>query len=205
MLTIFPIVYFRFIANQSIFYGRYLLPLLPFLSILGAAAVVLIVDLVRAFGVPRMARNAITIALALITIAPPAYTSIAFNADAAKAWTSEMAYSWIVKELPPGTTIAFESRRLLLPLTYKASYLSQLRIHPLEYYQQNGVQYVVASSEVNGPYFDSKNNGPVKYPAEYEDYMSIFRRSEEVARFSPSSEHPGPELRIFRIAPRTGP
>ena len=36
----FPLVYFRFISNQNIFYGRYLLPLLPFLSLLAAAAVV---------------------------------------------------------------------------------------------------------------------------------------------------------------------
>jgi len=205
LLTIFPIVYFRFISNQSIFYGRYLLPLLPFLSILGAAAVVLIVDFVKAAGVPKIARYAIIIALALITIGPPAYTSITFNANAAKVWTTELAYNWIIKEIPAGTTITFESRQVLLPLTYKATYLPQLRMHPLEHYLQNGVEYVVASSASYGPYFDVKNNGPVKYPAEYEDYMSIFRRSQEVARFSPSSEHPGPELRIFRIAARTGP
>jgi 4-amino-4-deoxy-L-arabinose transferase-like glycosyltransferase len=205
LLTLFPIVYFRFISGQSIFYGRYLLPLLPFLSILGAAAVVTIVDLVRIAGVPKLARYAITIALALVTIAPPAYTSITFNANAAKVWTTELAYNWIIKELPPGTTIAFESRQVLLPLTYKATYLPQLRMHPLEHYVQNGVEYLVASSASNGPYFDFQNNGPARYPAEYEDYMSIFRRSQEVARFSPSSEHPGPELRIFRIARRIGP
>jgi 4-amino-4-deoxy-L-arabinose transferase-like glycosyltransferase len=202
LLTIFPIAYFRFISNQSIFYGRYLLPLLPFLSILGAAAVVMIVDLVRTTGLPKIVRNAVTIALALITIAPPAYTSITFNANAAKVWTTELAYKWITRELPPGTVITFESRQVLLPLTYKATYLPQLRMHPLEHYVKNGVQYVVASSAINGPYFDIPSNGPARYPEEYEGYMSIFRQSQEVARFSPSSDHPGPELRIFRIAGR---
>ena len=203
LLTIFPIVYFRFISNQSIFYGRYLLPLLPFLSILGAAAVVKIVDLVRAAGTPPIVRNAVSIALALITIALPGYTSITFNANAAKEWTTEQAYNWIIKELPPGTVITFESRQVLLPATYKATYLPHLRMHPMEHYVTSGVQYLVASSAIHGPYFDLPNNGPAKYPAEYAEYMNIFRQSQEVARFSPSSDHPGPELRIFRIAPRT--
>jgi 4-amino-4-deoxy-L-arabinose transferase-like glycosyltransferase len=204
MLTIFPIVYFRFIANQSIFYGRYLLPLLPFLSILGAIAVVTIVDLVRAARVPALLRNAITIALALITIGPPAYTSITFNADAAKVWTTELAYNWIIKELPSGTTITFETRQVLLPLNYKATYMPQLRMHPLEYYVEHGAEYLVASSAAYGPYF-SATSGPAQYPVEYGEYMAIFNRVQEVARFNASSEHPGPDLRIFRIVPGTGP
>ena len=40
LADVFPLVYFRFISNQNIIYGRYLLPLVPFLSILAAAAVV---------------------------------------------------------------------------------------------------------------------------------------------------------------------
>ena len=32
LATMFPLVYFRFISNQNIIYGRYLLPLVPFLS-----------------------------------------------------------------------------------------------------------------------------------------------------------------------------
>ena len=63
MATIFPIVYFRFISNQNIIYGRYLLPLLPFLSILAAAAVVWSVHWMRRAKIRGPLRNAMTIAL----------------------------------------------------------------------------------------------------------------------------------------------
>ncbi|HEX9367270.1 MAG TPA: glycosyltransferase family 39 protein, partial [Vicinamibacterales bacterium] len=36
LVTVFPLVYFRFVSNQNIAYFRYLLPLIPFLSLLAA-------------------------------------------------------------------------------------------------------------------------------------------------------------------------
>ena len=108
LVTVFPIVYFRFISNQNIFYGRYLLPLVPFLSILAAAAVVWSVQSIRRLNIPRQARNIATVALTLVAIAPPAYTAIGYDANAAKEWTTEQTYLWIMRNVPAGSRVRLE-------------------------------------------------------------------------------------------------
>lgn len=199
LATFFPLLYFRFISSQNIIYGRYLLPLLPFLSLLGAAVVVWIIDRVQHTSASRAVRTLVIVTLTLLTIAPPAYTSIGFDASAAKVWTTEEAYEWIIRTIPPGSTVTFETRQILLPAGYKATYLTQLRLHSLEYYQSQGVEYLIASEQCYGQYLDLQSGGPQKYPSEYADYVRLFGQTEEVARFMPSSEHPGPELRILKV------
>ena len=84
LALVFPLLYFRFISNQTIVYARYLRPLVPFLSILAASAVVAAVAWMRRAGVPLRVRHAITVGLTVIAIAPPAYSAISYDADAAK-------------------------------------------------------------------------------------------------------------------------
>ena len=198
LLTIFPLLYFRFISNQNLFFGRYLLPLLPFLSLLGAAAVAELVRRLRHMAIAPVFRSAVIVVLTLVAIGPPAYTSIRFNANTAKVWTTEQAYTWVMKEVPAGAKITLESRQILLPpQIYDATYLPQLRLRPVEYFIDRGVQYLVASSQCYGPYFEK--DGPQKYPAEYADYMRIFSQAQELVRFTPSADHPGPELRVLKL------
>lgn len=204
MVTLFPVLYFRFISNQNIFYGRYLLPLLPFLSLLGAVSVVAIVDFMRHAKLPQGAKNSVTILMTLIAIGPPSYTSISFNANAAKVWTTEEAYNWIIREIPVGSKVTMESRQILLPINYRTTYLAQLRLHTFEQYVADGVEYLIASSQCYGPYLDPQNGGPGRFPVEYADYMRIFSQTQELVRFMPSSDHPGPEVRILKIV-RTSP
>jgi hypothetical protein len=33
----------------------------------------------------------------------------------------------------------------------------------------------------------------------YEAYSRLFGQAQEVMRFTPSAEHPGPEIRVFRL------
>lgn len=193
---VFPLVYFRFMSKQNIAFARYLLPLVPFLSILAAAAVVTAVAWMRRAGLPARLRHVLTLTLTVVSIAPPAYTAINYNADAAKTWTQELAYNWIRRELPPGTSIRLEgSLAPKLPATYKTSYVKQLRLSPVDDYAASGGQYLVASSQCYGLFFADPKN----FPVEYADYQRIFAQTEEVARFSASSDHPGPDLHILKV------
>src|SRR4051812_27369731 len=90
LATIFPLVYFRFVSNQNIIYARYLLPMVPFLSLLAAAAVVWTVDRMRRWRLPQPIRSGATVLLTCVAIAPPAYTAISFDANAAKVWTTQL-------------------------------------------------------------------------------------------------------------------
>jgi hypothetical protein len=198
LTTAFPILYFRFIANQNIYYGRYLLPLLPFLSILAAAAVVWIVQTMRRLHMPQPLRNFATIALTLTAIAPPAYTSIRYDANAAKVWTTQQAYEWIRREVPAGSHIRLEgSLAIKLPASYRATYVKQLRLDAVQSYAATDIRYLVASSQCYGPFFEN----PQQYPSEFADYHRIFAQATEVARFKPSEEHPGSELIILKVNP----
>jgi hypothetical protein len=201
LATVFPLLYFRFISQQHIFFGRYLLPLVPFLSLLTAAGIVWIVGLLRRASLPRWARNLATVGLTLAAIAPPAYNAIRFDANEAKTWTTQQAYDWILHEIPRGSKVTMESRQILLPPFYETTYLAQLRLKSFEYYDEHGVDYLVASSQSYGNYFDAKNDGPRKYPSEYAEYQTIFAKAREMARFTPSNDHPGPELRILKVKP----
>jgi 4-amino-4-deoxy-L-arabinose transferase-like glycosyltransferase len=198
LVTAFPLVYLKFLSGQNIFFGRYLLPLIPFLSLLAAALIVWLVTRLHKMPLARRVRNLATIALTLVAIAPPAYTAIGYNANAAKTWTNELAYHWIVGQLPRGTTIRLEgSLAIKLPRDYQASYVKQLRLDGGKPYAGSGIQYLVASSQCYGPYLGA----PSQFPSEYADYQRIFAQTEEVARFMPSADHPGPELLILRVKP----
>jgi len=195
LAVVFPLLYFRFISQQNIIFARYLLPIVPFLSILAAAAVVTFVAWMRRTGVPVRVRHGITIALTIIAIAPPAYRAIGYDANQAKTWTQALAYDWITRELAPGTAIRLEgSVAPKLPAAYKVTYAKQLRMDGTADYAGRGIQYVVASSQVYGQY-----DSPAAFPAEYREYQEIFAQTVEVARFTPSTEHPGPELRILKV------
>jgi 4-amino-4-deoxy-L-arabinose transferase-like glycosyltransferase len=196
LATVFPLVYFKFLSGQNIIYGRYLLPLIPFLSLLAAAFVVWLVVRMHEMDGSRRIRNLATIGLAVVAIAPPGYTAIRYDADAAKTWTHGLAYDWIRREVPPGTSIELEgSLAIKLPLAYKITYVKQLRLDGVQVYAGTGIQYLVASSQCYGPYLEA----PTSFPAEYADYQRIFAQTEEVARFSPTADHPGPELIILKV------
>jgi len=197
LLLTFPLCYLWFISRQNIVYARYLLPIVPFVSLMAAGAVVSGVSLLRRYEIPRQVRSALIVALVLLAVAPPSYTSVSYDTDAAKVWTNRQAYEWILREVPHGSKITIESRALLLPADYQVDHVKQLRSAPLEAYAGAGTTYLIASSQVYGAYLAS----PQSYPDEYRDYVRLFREAREVARFAPTKDHPGPELRILKVVP----
>lgn len=197
LALVFPLFYFYFVAHQNIFFARYLLPLVPSLALLGAAGVVWIVDAVKRTTVPEPARQTVTVLLTLLAIVPPAYASIQFNAFESRVWTTEQAYRWVVHTLPAGTTVCIEgSVTFQLPAAYRSTHVIQLRRKgDAAGFRREGIQYLVASSQVYGPYVEH----PEQFPAEYADYARLFADTTVVARFAPTLEHPGPELRILQV------
>jgi 4-amino-4-deoxy-L-arabinose transferase-like glycosyltransferase len=193
----FPLAYFRFISTQTIVYGRYLLPIVPFLSLLAAIAIVCAVTWLRERSTPRGVQSAAIFGIALIAIVIPAYTAISWDEDAARTWTSQLAYEWIRREVPAGATIRLEGSLAIKLPAYRTTYAKQLRFDDPATYARSGIQYLVASSQCYGPYLAD----PQRYSEEYRDYQRIFAETEEIARFTPSRDHPGPELRVLKVRP----
>jgi hypothetical protein len=192
---VFSLAYFSFVSRQNIYFGRYLLPMIPALTLLGAAAIVWIVDAVRSRDVSVLTRQVLTALVTLFVIVPSAYTSITFNAMEARVWTTEQAYRWIVGTLPEGSTVCIEgSVTFQLPPAYPSTHVVQLpRKGDAASFKREGVRYLVASSQQYGQFADAESS------AEHRGYQRLFDDTQELARFTPSTEHPGPELRILQV------
>ena len=197
----FPLLYYYFLSGQTLVFGRYLLPLLPFVCVLAAAGAVSGVSLLRRFDIPRAPRTAIIAAITAAALLPPAWQSLAFVRMLARTSTVAQAHAWILSSVPKGASIVIETQALLLsPKAYKAKNVPQLVLDsrsPGEHadYVNAGVDYIVASSQkYGGPLSQPKN-----FPDLYDAYSRLFGQSQEVMRFTPSAEHPGPEIRVFRL------
>jgi 4-amino-4-deoxy-L-arabinose transferase-like glycosyltransferase len=191
----FTVPYFLVVAAQRIIYARYLLPVVPMLCILAAAAVISGVSLLRRYSFPRGVRTALIAGLTLALLVPPALTALAFNRMISRESTLDLAYAWIVSHIPAGSSIVLEGGHLTLPEPYRDERVPQLRLVPYERYLEDGVEYLVASSQCYGPYFQS----PREFRHEYGDYMTLFSQATELVRFTPQGDQPGPELRIFKV------
>jgi len=196
LIVIFTAVYFTIVARQNAVFARYLLPIVPMLCLAAACAVVSGVSLLRRYEIPRAPRTALIAALTIAALLPPAIQAIQFDRMVAKQGTADLAYAWINANIPKASSVVLESRTILLPPgLYRSRNITNLRTEKYEDYVAEGVEYIVASSQCYGAYFDAPQN----FPTEYAEYLAMFERMHELVRYTPSADHPGPELRIFRI------
>jgi 4-amino-4-deoxy-L-arabinose transferase-like glycosyltransferase len=195
----FSLVYFYMIAGQRLVWGRYLLPMLPFLCILAAGTVVWLAQWVgRRWPVPHLA-TATGVVLVLILGATPTINAVGWLRTASRVSTNEQAYRWILENLPAGSRIANETREVLLPVNrYTIEYPRRLIAHDADHYQREGFNYLIASSL---SFRDAFYVVPPEQAA-LVAYTDLFRRTEHLITFMPSTEHPGPELRIYRVPSR---
>ena len=194
---VFTIPYFLIVADQRIIYARYLLPLVPMLCVLAAAAVISGVSLLRRYEFPRGVRTALIAGLTIALLGPPAATAVSFDRIIGKTSTTDLAYRWILENAPEGSRIVQEGNHLTFPARYETLRMRQLRQSTYDQFLESGADYLIASSQCYGPYLAS----PSTYREEFTAYMTLFTRGQEVARFTASDDHPGPELRIVKVRP----
>lgn len=202
LLIVFPVLYLWFISRQTLVFGRYLMPLVPFVCLLAATAVVSGVSQLRRFSIPRALRTTLIVALTVAALLPATVMSINFTRSLTRAGTAAHAYEWLTANVPPDATLVVEAGGPVLGYgPFRSRHVGQLREVAYEQYVAEGVDYLVASSYAYGRYLEA----PHVFPREYAEYMRLFEQSREVARFTPSPERPGAELRIYRVAPGTTP
>lgn len=192
----FTLVYFYMIAGQRLVWGRYLLPLLPFLCVLTAGAIAWIADQIARRWSSPMAVTVTAAVLLLLVIFQPATNAVTWLNTASKVSTNQQAYEWILANLPAGSRIANETREVLLPVSrYTIEYPRRLIAHDVGHYQREGVQYLIASSlSFKAAFYDVPPE-----QAALTAYTELFRRTEHLITFNPSRQHPGPELRVYRV------
>jgi len=198
----FALVYFYMISGQRLVWGRYLLPLLPFLCVLAAGAVVwTVTHLARVAQQrqwPRPASLAAATAGVLLLVLGymPTANALGWLSVVSKVSTNKQAYDWILENIPEGSRIATETREVLLPPgRYDMSFQRRLIDQSADQYLQGNYDYLLASSLSFRVAF---YQDPPEETALI-GYRDLFRRTEHVITFMPSAAHPGPELRIHRV------
>lgn len=202
LLVTFPFVYFVLIADKTLIYGRYLLPLLPPLCMLAAIAVVSGVSLLRRFDIPRTPRRLLITGLTIAALLPPTLNAIAFDRAIGRTTTQDVAYRWILANVPPGSRVLLEKYDLRLPGTrYRAEHTLRLGDKEYDDYVKAGYEYIVSTSQVFGRAFEA----PHEQPDVYARYRRLFDQSRELLIVKPAEGQAGPELRIYGLRPATPP
>jgi 4-amino-4-deoxy-L-arabinose transferase-like glycosyltransferase len=198
LLVAFPFVYFVTVSGRALIYGRYLLPMLPFVCLLAAIAVVSGVSLLRRFDIPHTPRRLLITGLTIAALLQPLVNSIAFDRDISGTSTQQVAYRWILQNVPPGSRIAIEKHDIRLPIpALKSEHVLRLTDQDHAEYVRQGYQYLIASSQVFGPVFAS----PQHSADLYSKYRRLFDQSQEVFVVKPEGGRRGPELRIYKLQP----
>ena len=160
--------------------------------VLAAAAVVSGVSLLRQHRhSARRCATSLTVALTLAAIAPPAYTAIRYDANAAKVWTTRAGVRVdSAGACPPARSI--RARGLAGDQAAGDRIKHELREAAAARRRASSTRPRTSSTwsprrSATAPTSSTRSS----FPPEYADYQRIFAQTEEVARFTPTSDHPG--------------
>jgi 4-amino-4-deoxy-L-arabinose transferase-like glycosyltransferase len=196
LVLLFPLVFMDSISGRGRVFARYMLPVVPFACLLASIGLHAVVGVARRVALPQAVRIGLPAALAVAVLLPPAVAAIDFDRTMAKRSTAALAYDWITEHVPEEASLLVERAEVRLPARiYRSENVTFLTEYGYERMRQDGIGYLVASSQSYGQVMDQ----PQLHPEEYAAYRTIFDRAEELVRFSPTDDHPGPELRVYRL------
>ncbi|HKH18413.1 MAG TPA: glycosyltransferase family 39 protein [Solirubrobacteraceae bacterium] len=207
LLLSFVVVFWLFMGQQTRFYGRWLLPVYPFLALLAGYGVVRLARLA-----PRRWRTAAAIAIAAAALVQPVASVVHVNRVLGRTDTRELARDWLDANLPRGQRPVIESiastgfgrvrehrkARLLWPrfrMPPGRSEDAALKLRPrlIDQYANQGFCVVVVGSIQRDRAFKDPNLAPaaIRY------YERLGSEARLVASFSPTK--PGRPLPEFNF------
>jgi 4-amino-4-deoxy-L-arabinose transferase-like glycosyltransferase len=198
VLACFPVVYYLVMVTQGgILYGRYALPMVPAACLLVACAAVPLCSTARFF--PTATRDwAVSVALALLILLPPASRSIEWLATMAKGTTAQLVVQWLERNVPAGTRVVYEGggEGIQFPENrFRLSHIHSLASRSYQDYLAAGDEYLIASAAA----FQPAMAAPQKHPDLARSYTELFRRAEPVAIILPTTEYLGSEYRVLAV------
>ena len=187
VLLTFPVVYFGFINLYIVRFESTILPVVAFVIILAARFIVRLYENISI----RFIKAVVLVSVAMLYALPSARAAVEHNISILQPDTREEARMWLDGNLPPGTRVFVEPYS---PYVDSARFIvmgdASIK-YSLEWYVQNGFEYLVLSEGNYGRFF--KN--PERYGEAVQRYSDFFTRLSEVRRFSGN----GPEIRVFKI------
>ena len=191
LLLVFPILYYLDSSRYVVRFDRQLIPILPFLAVIGARWISQVRLPHRSIAVPSILCVVLLSAFAVQAVHP-----YQLDQELAKTDVRYVARDWIVSHVEPGSVIVREWHTPPVEQDgYVDIFVRSLREQPRTWYVQQRTQYLMVSSFMYQRYLDSPN----QYPDYARFYQGLFAHS-PVARFEPDSTHTGPVILIFRMS-----
>ncbi|MCJ7667549.1 MAG: glycosyltransferase family 39 protein [Anaerolineae bacterium] len=208
VLVSFPLVYYAIIGSSRVVFPRYVLPLLPFLLLLGAEVVV--------EGTSRFlrgsARSYALTGISLALVAMPAFRVTIEDYALTLHDTRTTAYEWVEANIPKGARLLVgDYGPPRLEANYEVFHLSAFGLvnepndlgYDIEEVRERGIEYVIISSLV----YERHLNSPDYYPGEVAFYSALEQEVTLIYEISPQEidwvivKHPspGPTIKIYRI------
>jgi len=191
--VLFVAAFYAELSGQTLVWGRYLLPIVPPLLVLAAGAVTMVPAGWRAVARAPRTRQAIVALALLLLFAIPVRQTSGLLATMSKTRSNELAYEWMITELPFGARVVVEAEGMKLPPRFRARNVRRLIDHRYEDYVAEGVDYLVASSLASR---GAMAGGP---DPEAGAYRELFAHAQLVFAVTPTSDHPGSEIRVYRL------
>ena len=192
-VLLFPIAYFWFIANQSLLYARYLMPLFPVLCLCLALGG----DVVRRWLADRFATpwaRRLGWALLAFVLLGPAIDSVSWNRHRARPDTREQAAQWMLANIAPTDPVAIETMEIRLPPQFRSTNPNRLVPKSAEKYREEGIVYLVSFR------MHAALQSPATHQAEADAYRALLPEARIVEIFSPrNGEVDGPTITILKL------
>jgi 4-amino-4-deoxy-L-arabinose transferase-like glycosyltransferase len=181
-LLAFGAAYFYTLATHSVVFARYALPLLPAVCVLAAVPVVDAFRRLQHLRRPRLAAWTMAAGAVALTVVFAAQ-SIVWVRQFANRDTREIVAGWMKDRLPPGTRVMVENSG---PTYLRTLGLDVLPVelatdHPLEWYREQGVAYLVISTRDLSLVREYLKAGPVVFES------------------APSDTRWGPPIRVIQL------
>lgn len=197
LLLSFPVALFLIVGSFYYYADHYLVPILPFLAIVGA---VFLVEITSKVPWSKRWQNGTIAILALAIILLPGLGIVRYLHLLTREGTGVRAKKWIEKNIPAGSKIALE--HYAPPISWERYHLFQppsLGIAPLNWYKERKYDYIVASSFMYDRYLKPKSKGVRHHKA---NYLDIDENSALIKEFNPPPFYlynPNPVIKIYRI------
>jgi hypothetical protein len=229
LLLSFPVTYYLMMGSTRHYFARYALPLVPFLLLFSAEAILIIVGWVET----RLnKRGWVYLSIAIIgVVVQPLAASIRFDTILTRQDTRTLAKQWIETFIPAGEKIALEwpihspylsTMEKTEPYSekvYNVTTVSGMGLfeHPVDWYYAQGFDYLISTSFIfNIPLIDKE-----KEEERRKFYTSIDQEYKLIKEFKPSNgdivepfifddiygptislwkrDRPGPTLKLYKI------
>ncbi|MBM4267508.1 MAG: glycosyltransferase family 39 protein [Deltaproteobacteria bacterium] len=200
LLLEFVAIFLIGISISPLHWARWLIQILPLIALLGAAALVAVVNAVALrLGLADGRARGLAVAAAVAAVSTmPALRYLDFALLQGAPSTKQIARDWARENLDPSEPIAAELYSAPLqdtPLAPRYAFsLTEMAETP-EALQQAGFEIAMVSSSVYGRYLSE----PARYPREVAFYRKLFRKGQLVEQFAPGTERRGPVIRIYRL------